>query len=274
MHDRITAAASTIRAVVPDRIDIGLVLGTGLGELPDGLQVRASLPYEDIDGFPQSTAPGHAGNLVYGEWADRRIICMQGRFHLYEGWSAVDTAMPAYVLSALGANTLIVTNSAGGLRDEFAPGDVMLIDDHLNFTGQSPLIGAHDSRLGPRFPDLSDAYSRVLRDLSLSMSERVAFELHRGVYGGVVGPQLETSAERRYYRHAGADAIGMSTIMEVIAGNHCGMNVLGLSAITNKATGGPDQKPDTIEEVVANAAIAGKKIKALLGHIVAEIKTV
>lgn len=192
---------------------------------------------------------------------------MQGRLHLYEGWSPRDIALAVYLLKQLGANTLVVTNASGGLNADYAAGDVMLVEDHLNFTGESPLIGPNDEAIGLRFPDQSQLYDPDLRRLAIEAADRAGIELKRGIYCGLKGPELETSAERRFFRMAGGDAVGMSTVMEVIAANHSGMRVLGLSAVANAATGGPEQQPDTIESVVAGAAVSGVKIEAVLREL-------
>jgi purine-nucleoside phosphorylase len=192
---------------------------------------------------------------------------MQGRVHLYEGRSAAAVALPVYLLKALGALRLVVTNAAGALNPEFAPGDVMLIEDHLNFTGHNPLTGPNDDALGLRFPDMSRAYDPDLRERALAVAKARKIPLRRGIYAGIAGPSLETSAERRWLRSTGADAVGMSTVLEVIAARHAGLATLGLSAITNSATGGSDQQPDSIEEVLENAGVAGATISRLLDRL-------
>ncbi len=262
---RIQAALQSLGS--PPPVEIGIILGSGLGALADQLEDAVVFPYGRITGFPVSTAPSHAGCLVVGTLFGRAVALMQGRVHLYEGWSARDVALPVYLLAALGARTMVVTNAAGALNADFRPGDVMLIEDHLNFTGANPLTGANDDSLGPRFPDLSRAYDPGLRALALGAS----VPLRRGIYAGIAGPSLETSAERRWLRSTGADAVGMSTVLEVIAAAHIGLPVLGLSAITNAATGGPDQLPDTIEAVLANAALAGRTITTLLTKIIPQL---
>ncbi len=264
LSHRVDQAAAAIRRHHDAPIDAGLVLGSGLGGLAEAVAVEAAIDYGDIPGFVTSTAPGHAGRLIIGILAGCRVGLMQGRFHLYEGWTAGDVAFPVFVLKALGATRYIVTNAAGALAPDFRPADVMLIDDHINFTGHNPIIGNHDPAIGPQFPDMSRAYDPDLKDMALTAAAGQGIELHRGVYAGVAGPSLETSAERRFLRVAGADAVGMSTVTEVIAANHCGLPVLGLSAITNMATGGPEQQPDTIEEVLENAAKAGGKMRAII----------
>jgi len=271
LHDRVAAAAASLGDLRGEPVEIGLILGSGLGGLAAAVTDGVVVPAERIAGLPVSTAPGHAGRLVLGRLHGRRVALMQGRLHLYEGWSAQEVALPVYLLRALGAHRLVVTNAAGALNAGFAPGSVMLIEDHLNFTGASPLTGPNDARLGLRFPDMSRAYDPDLRGLALAVAREAGIALGRGIYAGIAGPALETSAERRWLRATGADAVGMSTVLEVIAANHAGMRVLGLSAITNAATGGPEQEPDTIEAVLAHAALAGERIAALLARLLPDL---
>lgn len=263
----IAEAARAVRGRSARSVETGVILGSGLGQLAGQVEEAEAVPYGEIPGFPVSTAPGHAGRLVLGRLHGAPVAILQGRHHLYEGFSAAEIALPVHLLRALGAERLIVTNAAGALDPAFAPGDVMLIEDHLNFTGASPLTGANDEALGLRFPDMSRAYDPALRALTLKTAAGQGLPLRRGIYAGVAGPELETSAERRFLRAAGGDAVGMSTVIETIAANHAGLRVLGLSAITNSATGGPGQQPDTIEAVLANAAIAGETIAALLAAL-------
>ena len=250
--------------------EIALILGSGLGGLADAVEVVAAIPYAEI-GLPESTAPGHAGRLVIGRLHGREVALMQGRLHLYEGYVAGEIGFAVRLLARLGARTLVVTNAAGALDPDFVPGDVMLIEDHLNLTGTNPLTGPNDARIGLRFPDMSRAYNPTLRTAARETANAAGVALRCGIYAGIAGPSLETSAERRLLRAAGADAVGMSTVIEVIAAVHARMDVLGLSAITNGAQGGPDQQPDTIEEVLANAGIAGAKIATLLAHLLPEL---
>ncbi len=266
-YDRLGGAYASIRERTDATASIALVLGSGLGGLADQLRINHRIPYADITGFPHSAAPGHAGDLLHGEMFGVPVWMMHGRFHLYEGWSAEDVALAPRLLAALGAQTLIVTNAAGALNPDYRPGDVMVIRDHINLTGCNPLIGPDEPRLGLRFPDMSQAYSPALADAATAALTRVSGEPQTGVYLGVSGPSLETSAERRFYRTAGADAIGMSTVVEVIAAVQANLRVLGLSAITNMATGGPDQQPDTIEDVLAHAATAGDRITRAFEHL-------
>jgi purine-nucleoside phosphorylase len=268
VSERLGLARTVVRRVVPEPVEVGMVLGTGLDGLADRMIGGTRIPYAEIPGVAGTTAPGHAGQLVVGELFGIRCALMEGRLHLYEGWSPQEIVFPIYLLCALGAQSLIVTNAAGALNPDFAPGDMMLIEDHLNFTGVNPLTGPNDDWLGQRFPDMSRAYDP---EWQACAREIAGSALRAGVYAGISGPSLETSAERRFLRNSGGDAVGMSTVIEVIAAAHTGLRVLGLSAITNSATGGPEQQPGTIEEVLENAAVAGGKMAKLLETLIPEI---
>ncbi len=269
--EKITAVVAYIQArtkVVPE---LAIILGSGLGGLADDVAIETVFPYSELPDFPVSTVKGHAGQLALGHLGGKPVVVMQGRFHYYEGYPMSKVIFPVRVMQALGASRLIVTNAAGGLNVNFAAGDVMLITDHINLMGTNPLIGPNEDDIGPRFPDVTHAYAPKLRALAVSVAEREGIPLQQGVYTAVTGPSYETPAERRYLRHIGADAVGMSTAPEVIAANHAGMQVLGISAITNKATGEPDQEPDSHEEVVAMAKIAGEKLVRLVRSVIEEI---
>lgn len=218
----------------PQADAIGLVLGSGLGNTLENLKIHKRLPYSKIESFPQSTVPGHAGEFLLGEYAGRPVAVMSGRVHLYEGFSAAETCMPIRVLGELGIRTLALTNAAGSLNHAFLSGSLMLVDDHINFTGQSPLTGPNEEAWGPRFPDGSRVYSPRLRDLAARTARNMDYDLHRGVYLQVAGPQYETPAEVRAMRMLGADAVGMSTALEALAARHMGMEVLALSCLTNQ----------------------------------------
>ncbi len=261
---QVSTARSMLEEIILSPLDAILILGSGLGGLVDTVKPENVIEYRQIPGFVTSTAPSHAGRLIIGELSGRRIGIMQGRMHLYEGWSPIEIALPIRVLRALGATRLVVTNAAGALNTNFNPGEVMQILDHINLTGQNPLIGPHDDRLGLRFPDMSDAYEGSVQTICQSCFDNAGIPLQRGIYVGITGPSLETSAERRFMRQLGGDAVGMSTVMEVIVAKQAGFEVAGLSAITNKADGGLGQQPDTIEEVLAHAAVAGNKILRVL----------
>jgi len=261
---KIELAAEYIGQQITQSPEVLLILGSGLGDVTNEISKETEISYKEIPEFPFSTAPSHAGNLVSGNFNGRQVLVMQGRLHLYEGWSANEIAFPIRVAKSLGIKKMIVTNAAGALNTSFEPGSIMMLTDHINFTGQNPLIGPHDDELGLRFPDMSDAYDKKIQGIVSTCFQNADIKLSEGIYAGITGPSLETSAERRFLRDSGADAVGMSTVMEVIAAKHAGFEVVGLSAITNKADGGQEQQPDTIEEVLGYAEIAGKKIKSIL----------
>jgi purine-nucleoside phosphorylase len=261
---KIELAAEYIGQRISQSPDVLLILGSGLGDVTNEISKDTKISYKEIPEFPFSTAPSHAGNLVSGNLNGRQVLVMQGRLHLYEGWSPNQIAFPIRVAKSLGVKKMVVTNAAGALNTSFEPGSIMMLTDHINFTGQNPLIGPHDDELGLRFPDMSDAYDKKIQEIVSSCFQNAGIKLTEGIYAGITGPSLETSAERRFLRDSGADAVGMSTVMEVIAAKQAGFEIAGLSAITNKADGGPEQQPDTIEEVLGYAEIAGKKIKSIL----------
>lgn len=232
--------------------EVGIVLGTGLGSFADVIESPVRISYEAIPHFPTSTVDTHAGELVLGRLADKTVVALSGRFHFYEGYTLQQVTFPVRVARGLGIHTLVVSNAAGGMNPHFKSGDLMLITDHINLMGDNPLIGPNDERLGPRFPDMAEPYTVALAGLA----ERVALEqgtrLQRGVYVGVAGPCLETRAEYRYLRAIGADAVGMSTVPEVIVAVHAGLRVLGFSAITDECL--PDAlEPVDIEKIIATA---------------------
>ncbi len=270
-QEKIRTARDYIQARTRIQPQLAVILGSGLGALADEVEVDAAFPYGEIPGFPISTVAGHAGQLVVGSLADKKVVVMQGRFHYYEGYPMSLIIFPIRVMQALGSTALIVTNAAGGLNPEFNAGEVMLITDHINAMGNNPLIGPNDDQIGPRFPDMSQAYDPDLRALALTIAKRAGIKLQQGVYVATSGPTYETSAERRHLRIIGGDAVGMSTVPEVIAANHAGMRVLGMSAITNKATGDPDQQPDSHEEVIAMAKVAGEKLVRLVRQVIQEM---
>ncbi len=266
--ERITAARDYIRVRTQIRPQIAVILGSGLGDLVDEVQVDTAFPYSEIPGFPVSTVAGHAGQLVLGTLVGKKVVVMQGRFHYYEGYSMSRIIFPIRVMYALGANSLIVTNAAGGLNPDFSAGEVMLITDHINTMGDNPLIGPNEEEIGPRFPDMTYTYAPDLRALTLNVAKREGILLQQGVYVATSGPTYETPAERRYLRVIGGDAVGMSTVPEATVANHAGMRILGLSAITNKATGEADQQPDSHEEVLAMAKVAGEKLVRLVRKVI------
>lgn len=247
--EQINEAAQFLNEKLSQAPEIGLILGSGLGVLADEVENAVSIPYEMIPHFPVSTVEGHAGELVIGTLSGKTVAAMKGRFHYYEGYTFEQVTFPVRVMKALGIETVIVTNAAGGVNESFEPGDLMLISDHLNLMGGNPLIGKNDERLGVRFPDMSTAYSRELRKLAKEAAARAGITVKEGVYAGNTGPVYETPAEVRMARVLGADAVGMSTVPEVIVARHSSMNVLGISCISNMAAGILDQ-PLAHEEVI------------------------
>ncbi len=245
---------------------VGIILGTGLGKLVERVEVRDSLSYDDIPHFPPVTVEGHNGRLLFGRLAGKDVAVMQGRVHGYEGHPFQRITLPVRVLKRLGISLLIVSNAAGGLNPLFSAGDVMVISDHINLTGQNPLVGPNLDAFGPRFPDMAAAYDRELVQAAEQAASRKNIDLQKGVYAGVLGPNLETPAETRFLRMIGADAVGMSTIPEVLVAVHCGLRVLGLSAISNINL--PEcMQTASMEEILRNAAVAGQK----MGKIVEEV---
>lgn len=271
LRRRMEEAAEAVRRRVAFEPKLAVVLGSGLGALADHIEAVGVVPYAEIPHFPTSTVPGHAGRLVLGWLEGKPVAAMQGRVHLYEGYTAQEVVFPIRVLFALGCRTLLVSNAAGGLNREWRAGDLMVITDHINFQGTNPLLGPNDDSLGPRFPDMSRPYDPVLVELAerCAVEERVV--LRRGVYVAVVGPSYETAAELRMLRGFGADAVGMSTVPEVIAARHLGMRVLGLAAITDMATGEAAQ-PVTHEEVLRVARELEPRFVRLVRRIVREME--
>lgn len=247
-----------------------LILGSGLGALADAVENPLIINYADIKGFPQSTVSGHKGRLVCGKLGGQNVLCMQGRFHLYEGHPASVIADIIHAYKLLGIQNLIVTNAAGSLRYELKPGSLMLISDHINFSGRNPLIGVNDDNLGPRFPDMSEAYSKELRLKAHRLAKKHLIELHDGVYLWVLGPNFETAAEIKAFQILGADAVGMSTVPEVIAAVQSGMKVMGISVITNYGTGMQAQS-QTHAETLAQADKAAQNLQILIQSVLEDM---
>lgn len=245
----IKEAAGYIREKYPVAPEIGLILGSGLGVLADLVEDAVTIPYEDIPNFPVSTVEGHAGELLLGTIGGRNVLLMKGRFHMYEGYGVDTVSFPVRVMKELGVQKLLVTNAAGGVNTSYSPGDLMVIRDHINFTFRNPLIGPNFGELGVRFPDMSEAYSRRLREVAKSVAAEQGLTLQEGVYLGLLGPSYETPAEIRMIRALGGDAVGMSTVSEVLVARHAGIEVLGFSCISNMAAGILDQ-PLSHEEVI------------------------
>lgn len=266
-YEQVNQSAQYILAQTQLRPGIAIILGSGLGALVEAMEERVVIPYADIPNFPQSTVEGHAGNLVIGRIGSETVAAMQGRFHYYEGFDMRQVAYPVYVMKLLGVERLIVTNACGGINRSFTPGDLMLIEDHINLLGRNSLIGPNDERFGPRFPDMSEAYALPLRQRALAAADRLGITLQRGVYALFSGPCFETAAEIRAYAALGADAVGMSTVPEVTAANYLGMQVLGLSCITNMATGIAEKKHEHAE-VLRVASESSAKLCALVWQLI------
>jgi purine-nucleoside phosphorylase len=263
---KVEEAADSIKPYLEHEPGVWLILGTGLGGIVEKMRKAVAVPYANIPHYPACSAPGHQGRLVCGMLAGKPVIVMDGRFHLYEGFSPRQISFPIRVLRALGIKTLMISNAAGGLNPNFNSGDLMVITDHMNFTGQNPLVGPNVDEWGLRFPDMVEAYSRRLIELTEKTALKLGVPLRRGVYAGLLGPSLETAAETRFFRMAGADAVGMSTVMEVITAVHAGMDVLAISAITNVNL--PDcYKPAAIDTVIATAMESGKTLGMLFEKV-------
>ena len=253
--DQINAAAAYIRARIGQCPTVGLVLGSGLGDYADTLEDPVRIPYADIPGFPISTAPGHVGALVFGRKQGKDVVAMQGRLHYYEGHSMQTLTLPIRVMAAIGVKNLVLTNAAGGSNPAYNPGTLMLIRDHINYSGANPLIGPNLDAFGPRFPDVSDLYTKELRIAVKKQAAEAGIPLEEGVYMMFTGPNYETPAEVRMAQILGADAVGMSTAPEALVAGHCGMRIVGVSCITNHAAGVTDQKLDHSEVVEIAARV-------------------
>ncbi len=265
--DRLRAAAEAVRREWPRTPRAGIVLGTGLGGLADAIEVEAAIDYAALPHFPLSTVVTHAGRLVLGTLEGLPVVTMQGRFHSYEGYSQRQIAFPIRVMRLLGADTLILSSACGGMNPLWAPGDLVLLDDHINFMGDSPLIGSNLDELGPRFPDMSAPYDRALGEWASQIALQKGIRLRTGVYVAVPGPQLETRAEYRMLRRMGADVVGMSTVPEVIAARHMGMRVLAVAVITDQCL--PDALEEVnIERIIATAERAGPQVVRVVAGVV------
>ncbi|MFC5700435.1 purine-nucleoside phosphorylase [Cohnella faecalis] len=270
--DQIEEAKAVIEARLAraDRPEIGLILGSGLGDLADRLEDALSVKYEDIPHFPVSTVEGHAGKLVIGKLNGKTVAAMQGRFHFYEGYTMQEVTFPVRVMKALGISHLIVTNACGGMNPAFSPGDLMIIKDHLNMTGSNPLIGPNEPSVGPRFPDMSRAYSPELVALVRETARELDIPVQEGVYAGITGPSYMTPAELTMLRQLGGDAIGMSTVPEVIVASHMSMKVIGISCVTDMAIG-EHLEPLTHEQVMEVANRTKPRFTRLVQEIVRKL---
>jgi purine-nucleoside phosphorylase len=269
-RDKRSEALKFIQSKTELRPNYMLILGTGLGQLADEMEIETEIPYDHIPHFPVSTVESHAGKLLFGTLGGKEVVAMQGRFHYYEGYTMQQIVFPVRVLKANGADTLFVSNACGGMNPHFSRGDIMLITDHINLLGDNPLMGPNDDELGPRFPDMSDPYTERLRELAQNVALENGIPMHQGVYVAVSGPMLETKAEYRYLRLIGADVVGMSTIPEVISAVHMGMDVLGISVITDECF--PDAlEPVNIDDILDAAAMAEPKMTKVIIRVLEKL---
>lgn len=267
LYERAQEAARLIRTRTSADVSVAIVLGSGLGAFAGDLAAPAEIPYNDIPGFARTTVEGHAGRLVIGRLNEVTVAAMQGRFHFYEGYSLEDVTFPIRVLKLLGVRTLVLTNAAGSLNVEFTPGSLMVISDHINLLGDNPLRGRNDERFGPRFPDLTSVYSPELQNVVIDAGNAMGLELRRGIYAALSGPSYETPAEIHMVRTLGADAVGMSTVPEAIVARHMGMNVVGISCITNLAAG-VSNRPIDHSQVMAIGEGVRETFTALLKQVI------
>ncbi|MEO5965794.1 MAG: purine-nucleoside phosphorylase [Candidatus Limnocylindrales bacterium] len=267
---RLAALVEAVRARTDLVPRVGLVLGSGLGSLADDLESPVPIPFADLPGWPVATAPGHAGRLLLGTIAGVPVAALQGRFHLYEGNDPGLVVQPVLLFRRLGADTVILTNAAGGVNPAYGPGTLMVINDHLNLTGRTPLLGPNADELGPRFPDLTDVWARRLRARLHAAAEAEGIRLEEGIYAGLLGPSYETPAEVRMLRALGADAVGMSTVLEAVAARWIGLEVCGVSLVTNAGAGYSGQ-PLSHEEVLEAGASAGPSLARVLRRLIADL---
>lgn len=237
LYEKVQESVEYLKSRFTRKPEIGVILGSGLGALVDKFENKEEIPYSEIPNFPTVSVAGHKGSLLLGTIGNKTVLAMQGRFHYYEGYTMKQVTYPIFVMKMLGISNLIITNACGGINTEFEPGDLMIINDFINLTATNPLIGSNDERFGPRFPDMSEPYKKNLIDLAKKIADEKELKYREGVYAHCTGPYYETAAEIRAYSKMGVDAIGMSTVPETIIGNYLGMNVLGISCITNMATG-------------------------------------
>src|SRR5215467_13073209 len=270
LYERVEHAARTIRARISEEPRVAVVLGSGLGGFADDLEAAVAISYEEIPGFVKSTAQGHAGRLVVGKVDGVPLVAMQGRVHYYEGYSLAEVTFPIRTFKLLGVKTVVLTNAAGGINVQLTQGALMVISDHLNLMGVNPLRGPNDERFGPRFPNMTALYSPELQELVVDEAKGIGVEVRRGIYGALSGPSYETPAEIHLLRNLGADAVGMSTVPEAIVARHMGLEVLGISCITNMAAGISDE-PINHEEVMATGDAVRETFTELLQRVIGAI---
>ena len=268
--NKVLEATEFVRNKITDQPHIGLLVGTGLGDCADGMEKVISIDYKDIPNFPVSTVQSHRGRLLFGNMAGKAVMAMQGRFHYYEGYSMQEITLPVRVMQLLGVKSLILSNAAGGINHLFDVGDIMVITDHINLTGNNPLIGPNVDDWGPRFPDMSQVYDRRLMNLAEESALENNIRVQKGVYAGLPGPSLETGAEIRFLKTIGADAVGLSTVSEVTTAVHGGMAILGFSVITNMNL--PDNlKPASVEDIIAVAERAAPRLQSIIKRVIEKL---
>ncbi|MCG6915628.1 purine-nucleoside phosphorylase [bacterium BMS3Abin03] len=270
LNSQINETLEVIRKKTQENYPIGIILGTGLGGLVKEIKIEHEIDYDKLPHFPLSTVESHNGKLIFGKIGNKNVVAMQGRFHYYEGYSMKQITYPVRVMKFLGVETLLVSNACGGMNPVYRKGDLMLMSDHINLLGDNPLIGKNEDELGPRFPDMSEAYNLELIKLAEEVALENKIKVHKGVYIAVPGPNLETKAEYRFLRATGADVVGMSTIPENIVANHMGMKVLGISIITDECF--PDSlKPVNVEEIIATAIEAEPKMTLIMKKVIEKL---
>jgi len=270
MLEKIKETTQFIQNRIKFKPEVGIILGTGLGAIVNEIEITDQIKYSDIPNFPLSTVEGHHGNLIFGILANKNVVAMQGRFHFYEGYSMQDITLPVRVLKQLGISHLIVSNASGGMNPEFEVGDLMIINDHINLFGTNPLIGKNYEEFGPRFPDMSEAYDKKLIRLALEIATEMGIKVKQGVYAGVTGPTFETPAEYKYIRSIGADAVGMSTVPEIIVARHMNLTCFAISVITDSGVPGHIVEI-THEEVQQIAAKSEPKMAQLIKNLLGKI---
>ena len=271
LHDQVQEAKKIIEGRWKGKPRVGIILGTGLGGLAEDIKADAAIPYGDIPHFPTSTVTSHAGRLVCGTLGGKQVMAMEGRFHFYEGYTLKQITFPVRVMKAMGCEVLLVSNACGGMNPQWAKGDIMLIEDHINLIGDNPLIGKNDDRLGIRFPDMCHPYDPELLALAQKIALEEKISCHKGVFVAVSGPNLETRAEYRFLRGIGADVVGMSTVPEVIVGVHANLRILGFSIITDMCL--PDAlEPAVLSEIIAVANTAEKKLRVLVRRVIEALR--
>ena len=271
LTNKINETVDVIRKFTKEEYPVGIILGTGLGGLVKEIDVKHEIEYEDLPHFPLSTVESHHGKLIFGTINSKNVVAMQGRFHYYEGYSMKQITYPVRVMKFLGVKTLLVSNACGGMNPVYKRGDIMLMNDHINLIGDNPLIGKNEDDLGPRFPDMSEPYSKELIEIAEELALENKVKVQKGVYVAVPGPNLETKAEYRFLKAIGADVVGMSTIPENIVANHMGMKVLGISIVTDECF--PDSlKPVNVEEIIATAMKAEPKMTLIMKEVIKRIQ--